>query len=108
MMEMLLKGETINVPIDEQIVFSELDYSEDAIWSLMLASGYLKVVSAEPLVGNRRKARRYTLALTNLEIQVMFEDMILRWFSPAKSETNEFIKALITGDIESMNEYMNG
>ena len=107
MMEMLLKGETINVPIDEQIVFSELDYSEDAIWSLMLASGYLKVVSAEPLVGNRRKARRYTLALTNLEIQVMFEDMILRWFSPAKSETNEFIKALITGDIESMNEYMN-
>ena len=107
MMEMLLKGETINVPIDEQIVFSELDYSEDDIWSLMLASGYLKVVSAEPLVGNRRKARRYTLALTNLEIQVMFEDMILRWFSPAKSETNEFIKALITGDIESMNEYMN-
>ena len=107
LMETLLKGETINVPIDEQIVFSELDYSEDAIWSLMLASGYLKVVSAEPLVGNRRKARRYTLALTNLEIQFMFEDMILRWFSPAKSETNEFIKALITGDIESMNEYMN-
>ena len=107
MMEMLLKGETIAVPIDEQIVFSELDYSEDAIWSLMLASGYLKVVSAEPLVGNRRKARRYTLALTNLEIQVMFEDMILRWFSPAKMETNEFIKALIVGDIESMNEYMN-
>ena len=44
MMEMLLKGEIINVPIDEQIVFSELDYSEDAIWSLMLASGYLKLV----------------------------------------------------------------
>ena len=107
MMEILLKGETINVPIDEQIVFSELDYSEDAIWSLMLASGYLKVVSAEPLVGNRRKARRYTLALTNLEIQFMFEDMILRWFNPAKSETNEFIKALITGDIEAMNAYMN-
>ena len=107
MMETLLKGETINVPIDEQIVFSELDYSEDAVWSLMLASGYLKVVSAEPLVGNRRKARRYTLALTNLEIQFMFEDMILRWFSPAKSETNEFIKALITGDIEAMNAYMN-
>ena len=107
MMETLLKGETINVPIDEQIVFSELDYSEDAIWSLMLASGYLKVVLAEPLVGNRRKARRYTLALTNLEIQFMFEDMILRWFNPAKSETNEFIKALITGDIEAMNAYMN-
>ena len=107
MMETLLKEETIDVPINEQIVFSELDYSEDAVWSLMLASGYLKVVSAEPLVGNRRKARKYTLALTNLEIQFMFEDMILRWFSPVKHETNEFIRALISGDIESMNEYMN-
>ena len=107
MMETLLKEETIDVQINEQIVFSELDYSEDAVWSLMLASGYLKVVSAEPLVGNRRKARKYTLALTNLEIQFMFEDMILRWFSPAKHETNEFIRALISGDIESMNEYMN-
>ena len=107
MMETLLKEETIDVQINEQIVFSELDYSEDAVWSLMLASGYLKVVSAEPLVGNRRKARKYTLALTNLEIQFMFEDMILRWFSPVKHETNEFIRALISGDIESMNEYMN-
>ena len=43
MLETLIKGEKINVIVDEQIVFSELDYSEDAVWSLMLASGYLKV-----------------------------------------------------------------
>ena len=107
LMETLLKDEAIEVPIDEQIVFSELDYSEDAVWSLMLASGYLKVISADPLTGNRRKARQYRLTLTNFEIQLMFENMILRWFSPAKMETNEFIKALISGDVESMNEYMN-
>ena len=107
MMEMLLKGETIAVPIDEQIVFSELDYSEDAVWSLMLASGYLKVISSDALTGDRTKAVMYNLALTNFEIKLMFENMVLRWFSPAKMETNEFIKALINGDIESMNEYMN-
>ena len=107
MMETLLQGGKIETTIDEQVVFSELDYSEDAVWSLMLASGYLKVISAEPLLGNRRKARRYNLALTNLEIQFMFENMILRWFSPAKMETNEFVKALINGDVESMNNYMN-
>ena len=107
MMEMLLKGETIAVPIDEQIVFSELDYSEDAVWSLMLASGYLKVISSDALTGDRTKAVMYNLALTNFEIKLMFENMILRWFSPAKMETNEFKKALINGDIESMNEYMN-
>ena len=107
MMETLLQGGKIETTIDEQVVFSELDYSEDAVWSLMLASGYLKVISAEPLLGNRRKARRYNLALTNLEIQFIFENMILRWFSPAKMETNEFVKALINGDVEAMNNYMN-
>ena len=107
MVEKLINGSTINVVIDEQIVFSELDYSEDAVWSLMLASGYIKVISADALTGDRRKARMYRLALTNFEIQLMFEKMILRWFIPAKNETNEFIKALISGDIESMNEYMN-
>ena len=107
MVEELINGSTINVPIDEQIVFSELDYSEDAVWSLMLASGYLKVVSSEELNLIRESDNEYKLALTNREILFMFKKMILRWFSPAKSETNEFIKALITGDIESMNEYMN-
>ena len=107
MIENLISGEKINVIVDEQIVFSELDYSEDAVWSLMLASGYLKVESMEPLDAMRENECKYELALTNREILFMFRKMILRWFSPAKRETNEFIRALISGDIESMNAYMN-
>ena len=107
MVENLIRGEKINVVIDEQIVFSELDYSEDAVWSLMLASGYLKVVSSEELNLIRESDNEYELALTNREILFMFRKMILRWFSHAKHETNEFIRALISGDIESMNAYMN-
>ena len=107
MLETLISGKNIKVPIDEQIVFSELDYSEDAVWSLMLASGYLKVVSAEELNTIRESNNEYELALTNREILFMFRKMILRWFSPAKNETNEFVKALINCDIEGMNVYMN-
>ena len=107
MLETLIKGEKINVIIDEQIVFSELDYSEDAVWSLMLASGYLKVISSEELNLIRESDNEYELAITNREILFMFRKMILRWFTPAKMETNEFIKALINGDVESMNAYMN-
>ena len=107
MMETLINGKAINVRIDEQIVFSELDYSEDAVWSLMLASGYLKVISSEELNLIRESENEYELAITNREILFMFRKMILRWFTPAKRETNEFIKALINGDVESMNEYMN-
>ena len=107
MMETLINGKAINVRIDEQIVFSELDYSEDAVWSLMLASGYLKVISSEELNLVRESENEYELAITNREILFMFRKMILRWFTPAKMETNEFIKALINGDVESMNAYMN-
>ena len=107
MMETLINGKAINVRIDEQIVFSELDYSDDAVWSLMLASGYLKVVSSEELNLIRESENEYELALTNREILFMFRKMILRWFTPAKHETNEFIKALMNGDVESMNEYMD-
>ena len=107
MLETLIRGEKINVIIDEQIVFSELDYSEDAVWSLMLASGYLKVISSEELNLIRESENEYELAITNREILFMFRKMILRWFTPAKMETNEFIKALINGDVESMNAYMN-
>ena len=107
MLETLIRGEKINVIIDEQIVFSELDYSEDAVWSLMLASGYLKVISSEELNLIRESDNEYELAITNREILFMFRKMILRWFTPARRETNEFIKALINGDVESMNAYMN-
>ena len=107
MLETLISGKTINVIIDEQIVFSELEYSEDAVWSLMLASGYLKVISAEELNLTRESENEYELALTNREILFMFRKMILRWFSTAKMETNEFVRALMGGDVESMNEYMN-
>ena len=45
--EDLLKGKSIRCPIDEQIVYSQLDDNDAAIFSLLLASGYLKVLSHE-------------------------------------------------------------
>ena len=47
--ERLLKGEVIHTPIDEQIVYNQLDGNEEAVWSLILASGYLKVLSHDRL-----------------------------------------------------------
>lgn len=44
-MEDLLKGRKFCTEIDEQIVFSQLEYNESAVWSLFLASGYLKADS---------------------------------------------------------------
>ena len=105
-MEILVKGGIIEKNIDEQIVFSALDYDETAIWSLLLASGYLKVVSTDVNVDNDLE-ETYNLAITNGEIRRMFANMIQKWFSNVAMEKNDFVKALIGGNIKEMNYYMN-
>ena len=42
--ELLLQGESIKSEIDEKIIYSQLDDDDEAIWTLLLASGYLKVL----------------------------------------------------------------
>lgn len=75
------------------------------MWSLLLASGYLKAIHYEFNIA-RRKAE-YTLKLTNLEVQVMFENMIEGWFNKCRRVNNAFLGALIAGDEKAMNIYMN-
>ena len=105
--EQLLDGGHIKTAIDEQIVYSQLDTDEQAIWSLLLASGYLKVVKFERYGPEHIIAPEYELTLTNLEVKVMFQNMIRRWFGEAQSDYNDFVKALLLDDVKSMNNYMN-
>ena len=103
--EVLLRGETLKTPIDEQIVYGQLAHNETAIWSLLLASGYLKAVSHQ--TGPKQGAKRmYELAITNFETKCMFEDMVLGWFYEVHSYYNYFIKAMLRDDVEEMNAYM--
>lgn len=103
----LLAGEHLVTSIDEQIVYDQLDHDESAIWSLLLASGYLKVVHYKGYGSKDGSEPRYELALTNLEVHIMFQNMIRRWFVTAKDDYNDFVTALIIGDVDAMNEYMN-
>ena len=105
--EKLLNGESIHAPIDEQIVYNQLDDNEDAIWSLLLASGYLKVLSFEkPVEIGAWETADYELALTNLEVHRMFYGMVRGWFSMTQGNYNGFVKALMRNDVEEMNAYM--
>ena len=106
--EQLLKGERLTVPMDEQIVYSQLDQDEYAIWSLLLASGYLKVAGYRGYeVDENLIIPEYDLELTNHEVNLMFQNMVRVWFSGNVSDYNDFIKALLLHDIDAMNEYMN-
>ena len=104
-MEDLLKGQEIEVNFDEQIVYNQLDQDKDAIWSLLLASGYLKVqkidyrgITLEPW---------YTLDITNTETLSMFQTMFRGWFKNQDANYNDFVKALLRGNLKEMNIYMN-
>ena len=106
--ESLLKGDSIRCPLDEQIVYDQLDVDEDAIWSLLLAGGYLKVIRHEELaeVGDDEEPM-YELAFTNQEVRRMFRSIVRGWFKCAKSDYNGFVRALLNSNLKEMNAYMN-
>ena len=104
-MEDLLQGKSFHASFDEQIVFSQLDHNLHAIWSLLLACGYLKV-ETYTVDGNYGECD-YTLSLTNKEVRLMFRHMIDGWFADYTPAYNAFIKALLLEDKKAMNVYMN-
>ena len=100
--EELLKGNSIHKVLDEQIVYNQLSQDEGAIWSLLVASGYLKMENVV-IYGNTE----CDLSLTNGEVKLMFQNMVSSWFRSRQYEYNSFIKALLKGDKKAMNAYMN-
>lgn len=106
--EHLIQGESFHAEIDEQIVYDSLDGDERAIWSLLLASGYLKVKKHETYTTEYGEWKEdYELELTNFEVRAMFRGMVRKWFGGVQSDYNDFIKALLLGDLKAMNKYMN-
>ena len=105
-MEALLQGKSFEAELDEKIVFDQLDGSVGAVWSLLLATGYLKVLDLK-YVGERKR-KVYTLTLTNMEAESIFENMVKGWFG-GSTETyyNEFINALLHDNVRKMNTFMN-
>lgn len=104
-MEDLLAGNELCVEINEQIIFEQLDQNINAIWSLFLASGCLRIVCAP--IDAAEPDQSYLLRLTNKEIHVMFQRMIDSWFKNYTPDYNDFIKALLHDDIKAMIHYMN-
>ena len=97
--EDLLKGKTILSRVNEEINFDQMEGSEQAVWSLLLAAGYLKIIAVH--------GKEYELSLTNYEVRQTFEDMVLGWFEKKSGDYNDFVKALLRGNLKEMNAYMN-
>ena len=104
-MEDLLNGGEICTELDEQVIFEQIGRKRGAIWSLLLASGYLKTTRHE--MDRRTGKREYFLKITNHESMLMFEEMIESWFAEEDSAYGNFKEALLAGDLDYMNQFMN-
>ena len=103
--EELLAGRTVVKRVDERVSFRNLRTSPDAVWSLLLATGYLKVAgrTRDPEADSDDLA----LALTNREVRAGFDRMVRGWFDDGDGSYNGFTRALLAGDARSATRYLN-
>ncbi len=104
-LEELLAGKSMEVILDEQVIFEQLKVIKGAIWSLLVASGYLKPVNKSFRPDKGRYS--YQLRITNHETELMFRNMIAGWFPENVTAYSDFKKALLLGDLDYMNRFMN-
>lgn len=98
--ESLLQGEPIRTPLREEVTFKNLPSDRTAVWSLLLATGYLRTLKKEP-------DGTYELALTNFEVRSALEQLVKDWFIPNNDAYAAFLAALTTGDVDAMNTEMS-
>jgi hypothetical protein len=103
-LEQLIRGETIEKAIEENIVLTDIQTDEDILWSFLLMGGYLKQE------GGRRDVAAgkmyYTLSIPNHEVRTTYTRIIRRFFS-TKIENRKLevmLKALLDGDIDVFDE----
>lgn len=100
-LQCLIRGETLVKKVSENIDFEKLESDPDAIWSLLLASGYVtaeKVCGCEPITCGLR--------ITNKETLFLYTGIVESWFRTERTSYNAFCKALQVQDIDAMNDYL--
>ncbi len=101
--EALLEGRAIEQAIDQGVVLEELARRPDALWSLLLFSGYLKAEGAEVPAG---EAPRHLLSIPNREVREVYASTFREWLRErlggASSDVDRLTRALLRGDAEAL------
>lgn len=108
----LVKGETIEKKIHEDITYSDISFKDDErneenLWNFLFFTGYLKKIS-ERKVGTHIYL---TMKIPNLEIQNIYENQITDWFDMEVKKKADFSilhKAVLAKDTEAIGEFVNG
>jgi hypothetical protein len=97
-LEALIRGESITHVVTEHVVLRELDTNPDAVWSLLLMSGYLTARTVTLLEGRIHAE----LAIPNAETRIVFEDGISTWIRSSLAggsrDVELLARAMLEGD----------
>ncbi len=98
-LESLIAGESVEKPVEESIVFGEIEQREDLLWSFLLFGGYLKYLSCRR--DENTDKLHYQLAIPNREVRITYTDLIARWFTEKfdDEKLQSMLRALREGEI---------
>lgn len=101
-LELLLQGHELTKPIQEGVEFRNLDTDTDAVWTMLLYSGYL-TMNAAPLFGREMTVK---LKIPNNEVRSLYETIVRSWFINTVSEEtfSLFLQSVTSGDVATFEE----
>jgi len=105
--ETLLEGGGIERVLDENVVLSELHRSEDALFGLLVFSGYLK---AAPLPDDATGRAVHRLSIPNREVRHVYATTFRTWMENRMKghggSLDKLTRALLGGDAERFEEQL--
>ena len=100
-LKQLIERKELVKSLDKGFSFEDLQKSPGYIWSLMIASGYLRVVRK---LNNDPFSSEYVVDIPNLEILSFFEKDFIRRFMKDPDYFRELINSLVKGDMYRFEE----
>ncbi|MFR2143720.1 MAG: AAA family ATPase [Faecalimonas sp.] len=104
MVEELINGTPIHTQIFEDVTYGTIDVNQDYIWSFLLFTGYLKIISCET-IGDETY---YDMVIPNVEIKSIYKNTIRSWFIDHlnRDSRTEILESVIHADAEKLEDLL--
>ena len=102
--EELINGTPIHTQIFEDVTYGTIDVNQDYIWSFLLFTGYLKIISCET-IGDETY---YDMVIPNVEIKSIYKNTIRSWFIDHlnRDSRTEILESVIHADAEKLEDLL--
>lgn len=104
MVEELINGTPIHTQIFEDVTYGTIDVNQDCIWSFLLFTGYLKIISCET-IGDETY---YDMVIPNVEIKSIYKNTIRSWFIDHinRDSRTDILESVIHADAEKLEDLL--